>query len=350
MRRHEGRTGDSAAGCSSRRSAISTRRALWARACCTTRNARRSSARAFEDYATGRFSKQQILERATTAGLRNRRNQRISSQAIGMLLRNPLYAGIIDVAEYGVRDRRGDFEPLVARELFYRAQAVLSGRAAQRGAEGAQSSRTSRSATSCVAPSCGRGLTGSWSKGRSDYYAYYHCRPGCRGVNVTKGKLESLFAAELARLQPSPGYMRLLKESVVQVWKARKESVRADLADAGRRARGHSEEAGPAGRGVPVRAARSTSTSTTVTPRSCARSSPCCGSSGMPPKSTNSTWRASWRSPSASCRGRRPLGPGVTRPAPAVPTAVLSGGNCVRRLRLCWNRRNRTGVQLLAAD
>jgi site-specific DNA recombinase len=23
--------------------------------------------------------------------------------------------------------------------------------------------------------SCGRGLTGSWSKGRSEYYAYYHC-------------------------------------------------------------------------------------------------------------------------------------------------------------------------------
>jgi hypothetical protein len=55
---------------------------------------------------------------------------------------------------------------------------------------------------------CGRGLTGSWSKGRSDCYACYHCRPGCRGVNVTKAKLETLFTDELARLQPTPGYMR----------------------------------------------------------------------------------------------------------------------------------------------
>ena len=46
--------------------------------------------------------------------------------------------------------------------------------------------------------SCGRGLTGSWSKGRSEYYANYHCRPGCRAVNVTKAKLEGLFADELA--------------------------------------------------------------------------------------------------------------------------------------------------------
>jgi hypothetical protein len=58
--------------------------------------------------------------------------------------------------------------------------------------------------------SCGRGLTGSWSKGRCEYYAYYHCRPGCRAVNVSKATLEGLFADELVLLQPTPGCMRLL--------------------------------------------------------------------------------------------------------------------------------------------
>ncbi len=85
--------------------------------------------------------------------------------------------------------------------------------------------------------SCGRGLTGSWSKGRSEYYAYYHCRPGCRAVNVTKAKLEGLFADELALLQPSPGYMRLLKESVLQIWKARKAAVSQEIAIAERAAK-----------------------------------------------------------------------------------------------------------------
>ena len=85
--------------------------------------------------------------------------------------------------------------------------------------------------------SCGRGLTGSWSKGRSEYYAYYHCRPGCRAVNVTKAKLEGLFADELALLQPTPGYMRLLKESVLQIWKARKAAVREEIATAERAAK-----------------------------------------------------------------------------------------------------------------
>ena len=45
-----------------------------------------------------------------------------------------------------------------------------------------------RSIERCEA--CGRGPTGSWSKGRSEYCAYYHCHPGCRAKNVTRTKLE----------------------------------------------------------------------------------------------------------------------------------------------------------------
>jgi hypothetical protein len=80
--------------------------------------------RVFEEYATGRFTKQQVLEQARAWGLTNRRNRPLTSQAIGVLLRNPLYAGIVDVPAYGVRAKRGDFEPLISEELFYRVQSV----------------------------------------------------------------------------------------------------------------------------------------------------------------------------------------------------------------------------------
>ena len=81
-------------------------------------------------------------------------------------------------------------------------------------------------------------MAGSWSKGRSDYYTpTTTARPGCRAVNVTKAKLEGLFADELALLQPSPGYMRLLKESVLQIWKARKAAVSQKIASAERAAK-----------------------------------------------------------------------------------------------------------------
>jgi hypothetical protein len=38
-----------------------------------------------------------------------------------------LYAGIVDVPEYGVRGKRGDVEPLISEELFHRVQGILSG-------------------------------------------------------------------------------------------------------------------------------------------------------------------------------------------------------------------------------
>jgi site-specific DNA recombinase len=193
--------------------------------------------RVFEEYATGRFTKQQVLEQAWAWGLTNRRNRPLTSQAIGTLLRNRLYAGIVDVPEYGVRAKRGDFEPLISEELFYRVQSVLSGRVpATIPQQRAHPDFPLRAFVRCV--SCGRGLTGSWSKGRSEYYAYYHCRPGCRAkVNVTKAKLEGLFADELTLLQPTPGYMRLLKESVLQIWKARKAAVREEIESAERAAK-----------------------------------------------------------------------------------------------------------------
>lgn len=80
-----------------------------------TPSARLSCARAFEDDASGRFTKQGILDRVTAAGLRNRRQQPLSSQAIRMLLRNRPYAGGIDVPLCQVRDNRGDFEPSCRR-------------------------------------------------------------------------------------------------------------------------------------------------------------------------------------------------------------------------------------------
>jgi DNA invertase Pin-like site-specific DNA recombinase len=191
---------------------------------------------AFEAYATGRFTKEQLLKQVRAWGLTNRRRKPLTSQAIGVMLHNQLYAGVVDVPEYGVRGKRADFDPLISEELFYRVQAILSGRIPSTvPRKRAHPDFPLRGFVRCH--SCGRGITGSWSKGRNEYYAYYHCRPGCRAVNVSKARLEGLFADKLALLQPTPGYMRLLKESVLQIWKARKATVRDEIAAAERAAK-----------------------------------------------------------------------------------------------------------------
>jgi site-specific DNA recombinase len=182
------------------------------------------------------LAKQQLLEQSRAWGLTNRRGSPLTSQAIGVLLRNQLDAGIVDVTEYAVRGKRGDFEPLVSEDLFFRVQAVLSGRVPSTTATTARAPGLSIARLRALRVLWSRPHR-QWSKGRSEYYAYYHCCPGCRAVNVTKAKLEGLFADELALLQPTSGYMRLFKESVLQIWKARKAAVREELAAAERAAK-----------------------------------------------------------------------------------------------------------------
>jgi DNA invertase Pin-like site-specific DNA recombinase len=304
--------------------------------------------RAFEDYATGQYTKEQLLKRVRAWGLTNRRGKPLTSQAIGMLLRNQLYAGIVDVPEYGVRGKRGDFDPLISEELFFQVQSVLSGRIPSTAPrQRAHPDFPLRGFVRCE--SCGRGLTGSWSKGRNEYYAYYHCRPGCRAVNVTKTKLEGMFADELALLQPTPGYMRLLKESVLQIWKARKASVREEIASAERAAKAiqdnldRLDEAFLFERSIDIetydRHAEKLREELTLVRMD--------RHSGQLEELDVEGILVRRAHPAAR---RRSVGAGLTRPTAAVPTTVLSRRNRVRRKSLYWNRRNRTGLQLLAGN
>ncbi len=134
--------------------------------------------RAFEEDATGRFTKEQLLKQVTAWGLTNRRGVRSHRKRLGAVA-EPLYAGIVDVTEYGVRGKRGDFEPLISEDLFYRVQAGLSGRVpSTTPQQRAHPDFPFRAFVRCE--SCGRGLTGSWSKGRSEGYGS-NCRSGSRG-------------------------------------------------------------------------------------------------------------------------------------------------------------------------
>ncbi len=149
------------------------------------------------------------------------------------MTRNPIYVGKVESPDYGV-STRGDFEPLVDEATFYRAQAVLDGRVVVAGPR--QRSHPDfplRGFVRC--DTCGRPLTGSWSKGRNGYYAYYHCQRQCRAVNVSKAALEGAFADELALLQPSAGYMRLVKDRILFVWEQRRAEAKDRTVDQDRR-------------------------------------------------------------------------------------------------------------------
>ena len=261
--------------------------------------------RAFQEFATGRFTKDEVRKNVNALGLTTRRGKPVPSQTFDAMLRNRVYVGRIDVQDFGI-STRGDFEALVRERVFFRVQAILDGpyevtSPKQRN----DPDFPLRGYARCEA--CGKPLTASWSKGRSDYYAYYHCRGRCRAVNISKAKLEELFVEELARLQPTAGFMRLVKDRVLRAW---------------REMQGTQSSASPRSSGGRKRFARSwtawirrscstgrlTSTRTTATATRCERSSRSRRWTGTPASSKKWTWKASWRSQSAFCRAPQTCG------------------------------------------
>jgi len=58
--------------------------------------------RAFEDLATGNYTKQEVIARVTEAGLSSRKGLRVSPQSFGQMMRNPIYVGRVESPDYGV--------------------------------------------------------------------------------------------------------------------------------------------------------------------------------------------------------------------------------------------------------
>lgn len=174
--------------------------------------------RSFELVASGEHGAAAVLRSVTALGLLSRRGRPLTAQTFGTLLRNPIYAGFLDVGSFGLKRTRGDFEALIPDTLFYRVQSALGGR------DGASPHRLNNPEFPLrrfvICDACNTPLTGSAPKGRSKTYPYYHCRR-CKGVSVRKEVLEARFVELLETLSPRPEFMRLFRAIVLDVWKNR---------------------------------------------------------------------------------------------------------------------------------
>ena len=108
--------------------------------------------------------------------------------------------------------------------------------------------------------------------------------------------------------------MRLLKESVLGIWKARQASVRADLAQAQRTADAIQQKLDRLDEAFLFQRAIDIETYDRHAER-LAKNSRRRGSRSTPRSSTNSTWKASWRSRSGFCPAPRISGCTATAPA-----------------------------------
>ena len=189
------------------------------RASCTTRSAAPLVKQAFEDLRHGTVHEAGSHRARHDAGLRTRRDVRSPRRPLATCCGTGSTSAR-SRARTAASRRAAISNRSIDEATFYRAQAVLDGRvpvAAPRQRN--HPDFPLRGFVRCEA--CGRPLTGSWSKGRNGRYAYYHCPRRCRAVNVSKAVLEGAFVDELALLQPTPGYMRLVKDRILCVWQQR---------------------------------------------------------------------------------------------------------------------------------
>ncbi len=188
---------------------------------------------AFELFDAGKHTKTEVLRVVSKLGLTTMKGKQLSAQALDNLLRNPVYAGIIDEPSLGVR-AQGKFEPTVNSDLFERVQRRNDGKGGTDERDRRNPEFPLRVFVRCH--NCGNGLTGSFSTGRlGAKYPYYFCRNRtCKAVHFKRDDMHSLFLDLLSSYRMEEGSKNLFREVVRDVWK-RKNSQQQDTLNQARR-------------------------------------------------------------------------------------------------------------------
>jgi site-specific DNA recombinase len=147
--------------------------------------------KAFELYATTKFSIPTLQDELFRMGLRNNVGGRVTRAGISVMLNNPFYIGLIRIKRTG-QMFQGNQEPLISKHLFDRVQGILEGRF---------NTRTKihefpfRRLIKCR--SCGYSLIGELKKGR----VYYRCHTkACPTTSIREDTIEAVVTTELAKL------------------------------------------------------------------------------------------------------------------------------------------------------
>ncbi len=147
--------------------------------------------RAFELYATAKFSIPTLMDELFRLGLRNHAGGRVTRAGVSKMLNNPFYIGIIRLRKDG-QTFQGNHEPLISKRLFDDVQDILEGRFNTRTQK---HEFLFRRLVRCKG--CGYSLIGETKKG----YTYYRCHTkGCPTMGVREEVIDATVTQALKRL------------------------------------------------------------------------------------------------------------------------------------------------------
>lgn len=168
----------------------------------------------FKNIAEGNFNTEQIWRYAKQKGLKCSKNN------FWVAIRNPIYCGMIFIPNFKDEDScfvNGQHEPLISEALFFQAQDILNGRKRNKSNKPkivSEDMLPLRGFLDC--PKCNSALTGSASKGRNQYYYYYHCLPKC-GFRQKADVTNEAFVDLIRKYVPHPAITELFKAVVQNV-------------------------------------------------------------------------------------------------------------------------------------
>ncbi|MFQ5801417.1 MAG: recombinase family protein [Candidatus Methylomirabilales bacterium] len=177
--------------------------------------------KAWRALLTGAYTKAEIRRLLESWGIS------LTPQSIDNLFSNSYYAGIL-VDPWSSEEFEGRHIPMVTREEFAQVQHLLRRRNRSLPHQRVRSEFPLRGLARCVG--CHRYLTGSFSRGRSQRYPYYHCyNKKCEhyGRGYPTEMTHGAFKSFLMQIAPKPEFTIKLTTVLAQVAEERSALVEA---------------------------------------------------------------------------------------------------------------------------
>lgn len=163
----------------------------------------------------------------------------IGKTAVKKLLTNPLYAGYVEYALWGVARRLGHYQGIISPETFDTIQERLMSRTKVYTRKDMREDFPLRGFVACS--ECNRLYTSSWSTSRNKQkYPYYSCKTqACPayGKGVRKKEIEEAYCELLKEFNPKPKAINLFTLRAGAIWEKKlanldklKERIRTEIA------------------------------------------------------------------------------------------------------------------------
>ena len=170
----------------------------------------------FELLSTGLYTQKEVLSKLKAKGFKT------SKSAFGRIIRNAIYKGDIFLKAFKDEPEqiiKGIHEPLVSESLFDKVQELIDGGKKQYKVTHKKINKKFPLKGFVLCPSCFKPLKASTSKGRNQYYSYYHCAKPC-STRYKAEDVETWFNSFLGCISLNPNAQKLLIKLIENRFKA----------------------------------------------------------------------------------------------------------------------------------